>query len=137
MLKRQRGSILIEGLIAVAIFSFGLIALMGMQAVSVKNSMHAQYRNEAGQLASQILSQIMVDQSNIASYADGGASVAKAAWLEQVESLLPNGGASITYVDTAANPRTVTVTLTWRALDEDVGSTHQFVTSASIMPAIN
>lgn len=138
MLKNQKGSILIEGLISIVIFSIGILALMGMQSIAIKNASQAQYRNDAGLLANQILSQMMVDQVNIANYDDsGGASPAKDAWKAQVANTLPNGAGSVIYVDTVATPRLVTIVLNWRAPDETVADTHQYRISASIMPAEN
>lgn len=138
MLREQKGSILIEGLVSILIFSIGVIALMGMQSVAIKNANHAKFRNDAALLANQMLSQMMVDQANIANYGDaGGGSPAKDAWLTQVGETLPNGDATITYVDTPAAPRQVTITLTWRAPDEEVGSEHRHVTSANVMQAVN
>ena len=138
MLMKQRGSILIEGLISVLIFSVGVLALIGMQAVAIKNAAQAQYRNDAGLLASQILSQIQVDQNNITNYAtDQGSYAPKDAWLEHVANTLPNGNAVITYVDTAASPRLITITLNWRAPNEPSTDTHQYLISASVMPAEN
>lgn len=137
MLNKQQGSILIEGLVAVLIFSIGILALMGMQSVAIKNASQAQYRNEAGQLASQILSQIMVDQANIANYVDGGGAPAREAWTLQVAQMLPNGIGTVAYVDAPATPRLVTVTLNWRAPNEAPDASHQYVISANVMPAEN
>ncbi len=138
MLKNQAGSILIEGLVSVAIFAFGVLALIGMQSVAIKNASQAQYRNEAGQLANQILSQIMVDQANTANYDDDSSgSPAKDAWLTQVQNVLPNGTGSVAYVDTSTTPRQVTITLTWRSPGEEVGQEHQYVVTATAMPAVN
>lgn len=136
-MSRQRGSILIEGLVSVLIFSIGILALMGMQSVAIKNASQAKYRNDAALLANQIFSQMMVDQVNVPTYADGGGAVARQAWDVQVADTLPNGLGTIAYVDTVATPRQVTITMTWRAPDEPVGSDHQYVTTASVMPAVN
>jgi type IV pilus assembly protein PilV len=138
MLKtRQRGSILIEGLVSILIFSVGVLALMGMQSVAIKNASQAQYRSEAALLAGQILNQMMVDQAGIANYVDGGGAPARDAWDIQVADTLPNGAGSIAYVDTPATPRLATITVTWRAPDEAADVVHQYVTSANIMPAVN
>ena len=135
MLNRQHGSILLESLIAAAIFSFGILALMGMQAASIRQSSEARYRNEAALLASQIISQIQVDQTNLAAY--GGGSDAGAApkntWMEQIRQTLPNGGGSIQIIDTVASPRTVNVTITWQSPGET--QSHRYLASSRIMPA--
>lgn len=63
---------LLEALVGLLIFSVGILGLVGMQAVATKNVANAQYRSEAGFLASEILGQISVDQKNAASYASTG-----------------------------------------------------------------
>lgn len=135
MLTIQRGSILIEGLISILLFSVGILALIGMQSIAIKNASQAQYRNEAGLLSSQVISQMMVDQINVAAYDDNNSGPARVAWDTQVANTLPNGVGSIVYVDSVTTPRQATVTLTWRAHDET--SDHQYVTSTRIMPAVN
>ena len=37
----QKGSMLLEGLIAILLFSMGIIALMGLQAIAMKNTADA------------------------------------------------------------------------------------------------
>jgi type IV pilus assembly protein PilV len=126
MLNDQKGFILLEALVAVAIFAFGFLALMGMQAASIKQATQAKYRNDAAFLANQIISQIMVDQNNFAAY--GGATATKTAWQTQVGATLPNGTGT---VDVVAAERTVNVTVKWHAANESVD--HQYVTSSQIM----
>ncbi|MDP2808831.1 MAG: hypothetical protein Q8O34_01640 [Rhodocyclaceae bacterium] len=131
MLKLEKGSILLEALIAIAIFSFGLLALMGMQAMSIKNSIHAKIRGDASYLVNQIVSQVMVDQGNLATYdSGGGGSAALTAWVHEVQSALPNGTGTIA-VNTATSA--VTVTVTWRNPDET--DAHQYVSTVRVKPA--
>ena len=53
--SRQNGSVLLESLIAVVIFSIGVLAIVGMQAFAVSASSDAKYRNDANFLANQLL----------------------------------------------------------------------------------
>ncbi|MEO8104022.1 MAG: hypothetical protein ABI790_15980, partial [Betaproteobacteria bacterium] len=62
------GVMLLEALVGLLIFSIGILGLVGMQAVATKNVANAQFRSEAGFLASEILSSISIDQKNAASY---------------------------------------------------------------------
>jgi type IV pilus assembly protein PilV len=55
---RQRGSMLIEVLVAVLIFSVGILGIVGLQASSVKASSDAKYRSEAGLLANELIGQM-------------------------------------------------------------------------------
>ena len=52
--KEQRGSILLEALIAILIFSMGILALMGMQATAINTVAESKYRSNAGFLANRI-----------------------------------------------------------------------------------
>ena len=71
--ERQQGVMLLEALVGLLIFSIGILGLVGMQAVATKNVANAQFRSEAGFLASEMMGQISVDQNNAASYATTGA----------------------------------------------------------------
>jgi type IV pilus assembly protein PilV len=131
-MARQRGIALLETLIAVVVFSIGVLGLIGLLGISVKSSADAKYRADAAYLANQIISWIWVDQVNVASYAHnaagaacsaaGGASATSAyaraqSWLTDVANALPGGGGARQriVVDTATVPGTaiVTVTVCW------------------------
>ena len=46
MRKTQSGVALLEALVGILIFSIGILALMGLQAQSIRNTVEAKYRNE-------------------------------------------------------------------------------------------
>ncbi len=50
-LRRQSGSYLLEGLIAILIFSFGILGLIGLLGSSIRITNDARYRTEAANLA--------------------------------------------------------------------------------------
>lgn len=144
-LKRQHGSALLEALVAILIFSIGIIALMGLQAVSIKNSVDAKYRADAAYLANQIIGQMWVDRSNLNSYAHypngavcaptGAASALSnvTAWLAQTAAALPGASGvkqQISVTTPLANTRQVTVTVCWQGPQE--ATPHNFVATAQI-----
>lgn len=90
-MSRQGGVVLIEALLGILIFSIGILALIGMQSVAVKNTIDARYRTEAAYLASGMLSQIRLDMGNIALYDDSntGNYAPRTTWRTQVEAQLP------------------------------------------------
>jgi len=53
---RERGVMLIEALIAILIFSIGILAVVGMQGVAIKNVTESKYRSEAAFLANELIS---------------------------------------------------------------------------------
>ena len=52
--KRQGGVMLLEVLIGILIFSIGILAMLGMQTIGMRNTVEAKYRSEAAYLANQI-----------------------------------------------------------------------------------
>jgi type IV pilus assembly protein PilV len=65
----QSGSVLLEALIAILLFSMGMLALAGVQAAAIKNAAEAKYRAEASFLANQIIAQMWGENpANLASY---------------------------------------------------------------------
>lgn len=143
--KGQGGSTLLEALVAILIFSMGVLALVSLQAVSIKNSIDAKYRADASYLANQIIAQMWVDRGNIDNYghyqtgavcapftgsASGNANVT--AWVAQVASLLPGAASNKTQiqVSTVGTTKQVKVTVCWQGPQET--SAHNFVVTAQI-----
>lgn len=120
----QGGSILIEALIAVLIFSLGVLALIGMQTFTINESMHSKYRTDAGYLANEIVGQMMLDKPNVANYADGASTTSglRTAWDARVAERLPNGTSAITM-----NGSAVTIVLTWRNPNESTAHNYRSV----------
>lgn len=124
VLPGQRGSILLEGMIAILIFSLGILGLMGMQAASIKNVSDAKYRLDASYLANQIVGQMWADApTNLASYASTNSY--KSSWQATIASTLPSGAGNIL----VSAAQQVTVTITWQVPGE---SAHSYVMVAYI-----
>ena len=119
MRAKQEGVMLLEALVAILIFSIGIIAVMGMQAASISQVTQAKFRTDASYLANQILGQMWVDQTNIVSYASPG-YVGRIGWDNTIAATLPQGSGTIAVVG-----RQVTVTVQWRLPDET--AFHKFV----------
>ncbi len=66
--KQQNGMVLLEGLIAILIFSVGILGVVGLQAAMIKGAADSQYRIEAGNIAQQRVAQMYVDQDKLADY---------------------------------------------------------------------
>lgn len=110
----QRGIALIEALIAILLFSLGVLALAGVQATMAKNVTQSKLRGEASFLANELIGQMWVDQPNLGSYAiDSNACTATYAnctkWLAEVTQTLPNATAEVT-----VNSGAVGITLGWQ-----------------------
>jgi len=92
--RRQTGYVLLEALVALLIFSFGLLGLVGFQAAASKIASDSRFRTEAAMLADELLAKMAASEvSKVASdYASPGGSQFKA-WLEKRvvgASRLPN-----------------------------------------------
>jgi len=122
--KRQDGVMLLEALIAILIFSIGILAVVGLQAVSIKNVTDAKHRTEAAFLANKLLSQMWTDAGNIASYAypgSGGVPTRLTGWVGQVNTPLPAAAAVppiVTITGASATGATVTIQVRWQLPEE-------------------
>lgn len=146
---KERGVMLLEALIAILIFSMGVLALVGLQAAAIKNTADAKHRVDAAFLANQIIAQMWVeDPANLPAYAhqptttdtcafsgtaSGNANVL--AWLGDPSDATERGtvaaslpGATAANQQIAVDARIeggtvvgarVTVTICWRHPEED------------------
>lgn len=133
--KYQTGSGLVEQLVALLLFSFGVLGLMSMQGTAINHASDAQYRTEASLLANQIIGIMWTDRSNLNAYQHnptGGSKCAPTvavtantnalAWLNSFTtvgaSYLPGAttNAQQIFVDT---DRTVRVTVCWKSPQDD------------------
>src|SRR5712692_4579604 len=122
--KSQGGVMLLEALIAILIFSIGILAVVGLQAVTVKNVTDSKHRTEAAFLANKLLSQMWTDAGNIASYAypgSGGVPTRLTGWVGQVNNRLPAAASVPPLVTiTGASPAgaTVSIQVRWQLPEE-------------------
>jgi type IV pilus assembly protein PilV len=99
---QQQGVVLLEALIAVLIFSFGILALAGLQTMMIKNTDDAKYRAEATFIAQQKLGEIWTNAHNFGNLADYV--------VDEPITQLPNGSRSVA----VSSERVVTVTVNWQ-----------------------
>jgi type IV pilus assembly protein PilV len=115
--QRQRGATLLEALIGILIFSIGILALVGMQALAIKHMSDAKYRSDAAYFASEIIGQMWVNRASLGSYdyAGGGSPPAAiASWVASVQNGLPGITAADNQPTIAVVGTTVTVTIFWK-----------------------
>ncbi len=120
---------LLEALIGILIFSIGILALIGMQAVAMRATIDAKYRSEASFLANEVIGTMWVDRANLADYATSAASPASCpgsppcTWIAKVQARLPGAsGANVPEIAISGNQATVTVR--WQAPGEASASNH-------------
>jgi len=116
----QQGVVLLESLIAILIFSMGVLAVVGLQAAMIKNTSDSKYRAEASFIAQQRLGMMWADPINLADYVEDHTDISPPA------GMLPNGTRTVTLP--AAGE--VSVMVTWQAPGQ--AGVHNFTTSARI-----
>lgn len=143
-LEKQAGIMLLEGLIAILVFSLGILALVGMQGVAVKQVTDAKYRSDASMLASQLMGTMWVSNRTPAALKANfdtatGASTELTNWKAAVAATLPgitdDVNQPVVNVSSFgdANDGTVMMTISWRAPGDDASSpVHKYVTVAQI-----
>lgn len=134
-LSKQDGSILLEGMIAILIFSLGILSLVALLGASIKETASSGYRTQASLLASQVIGQMWTgDKTNdtlIANYTGSGAPYT--AWQGKVAESLP--GVDTSSVTTAPTivingDNDVTVTVYWKVPGDT--QIHKYVAIARI-----
>jgi type IV pilus assembly protein PilV len=132
----ETGSALLEALVAVLIFSFGVLGLIGILAGSIRATNDARYRAEAANLAHALIGDMWATAAADldAQFGAGGPKVD--AWRAQVAGLLPSAtGANVPVVDLSqpglsTQSRSVVVTVYWQLPGETVR--HQVLVTAQI-----
>ncbi|MBS4097544.1 MAG: pilus assembly protein PilV [Sulfuricella sp.] len=145
---RQSGSMLLEALISILIFSMGILAIVGMQAASIRQAGDAKYRIDANLLVNQLIGQMWVSNRNAATLAANFASPGGAAYVAWVGSPTTPGTVQAILPGADANPPTVaivqvpgttppltatslvTITVFWQPPGDEVA--HQHVVIAQI-----
>jgi type IV pilus assembly protein PilV len=133
----QRGATLLEALIGILIFSIGILALVGMQALAIKHMSDAKYRSDAAFFANQIIGQMWVNRGangvNLVNYAYAGSGTPPAVvdnWVTSIQNALPGvtGPATLPIINVVGT--TVTVRVRWQL--PGGGDVHQHITMAYI-----
>jgi type IV pilus assembly protein PilV len=133
----QRGASMIELLVSILIFAFGMLGLVGLQTRTLSYGQFSLYRSQATALSDDILDRMRTDRvSAKAGGWDSALSVAAASigtstfaeadlkdWKQQVEGLLPLGKGQV-----AVAAGVVTITMTW----DERGTTQSFVTTSGL-----
>lgn len=132
---------MIEALAAILIFSLGILAMMGLQANSVKLSSDAKYRSDANMLANELIGQMWVSDRTIANLQANFTGVTGvttgpgySAWVNNVAAALPGvtgiiaNQPIVTIVTQNPTPpatsvtNLVTIKIFWKSPDEPVAA---------------
>jgi len=126
-IRADRGFMLIEALVALLIFAFGVLGIVGLQASMTKAQTQSRFRADASLLAQQVIGAMWSDTTNLGSYATASCAGYTRCneWATRVSTALPNGAAT---VDLSATP-VVVISITWTPPNEQQ---HTYTTTSAI-----
>jgi type IV pilus assembly protein PilV len=137
--RRARGFTLVEVLVAVVVFSVGVLGLVRLQATAIRLSTDARQRAEATFLADQLLARMLIsDKATAGTFAHRTGGTARCAptgsdstnaqftdWMAQVRATFPRAAASEQQVIVDGDQ--VTVRLCWKNAEDDTPHTLEVV----------
>lgn len=118
-MSSQQGVVIIEAMIAILIFSVGVLGIVGMQATMLKNTSESKFRADASYIAQQQIGNLWVAPSSLPS--DNTSTTS------DISDLLPGGTLTI-----ARSGNKFTVTVVWQQPGE---AEHNYTTVATITGA--
>ena len=141
--RGQSGAFLLEAMVGVLIFAFGILGLVGLQAVAIRNTNDLQYRGEAIQIANAAMGRMWtMDRANLKTMYEGDAGTGGSGYvaLKEAAERLPGVtgndplAPTVTVVDgPTANSNLVTVTIRWQLPGDP--TPHQYV--GAVMVGMN
>ena len=134
VLKTQSGSVLLEGLLAILIFSVGLLSILMLLSTALVEVGNARTRSEASLLAADLIAEMWTGDRTVASlqsrYADTTAADYQR-WQQQVVTRLPGITAKVNQPTvTVDQNRKVTIQLAWKSPGQT--QSHSLLTTATI-----
>ena len=140
--SRAGGFVLIEALIAILIFSIGVLGIVGLQATAVQQSSDARYRAQAAELAQQLLGQMWTGDRTAATLQTqynctppcASAGAGYTTWSNQVSAALPGVSSDPTLKPFVSVDSTgiVNMIIYWRQPTDDAGTSHQYKVQSQI-----
>jgi type IV pilus assembly protein PilV len=134
--RSQRGATLIEGLVAITIFSLGILAVIGMMTTHMATAGDARYRMEATQFAESIMADMRGADAGTRSASFSGPSGAKyLEWVDRIKAAqLPLAGVDedTPQLDIAMAGTNVTITVLWRAPADRSEDPHKYIANGAM-----
>lgn len=120
--QRQSGIVLIEVLVAVLIFSTGVLAVIGLQAAAIANVTDAKFRVDASAVAERRIGEMWATQAGLV-----------AGTVTTAVPELPSGSMTTTVAGSATAGWAVTIAIAWTP--PNATAAHKFNTVARIYPS--
>ena len=125
--RPSRGFLLLEVLVALLIFAFGVLGIVGLQAAMIKAQSGAKYRGDAAFLAQELVGNMWADIPGLPQYttascpARGQCNAIK----QKIAAQLPNGTLDIVQ----DSPGLFVITIGWTPPGD---SSHTFMTATAV-----
>jgi len=148
MKRAQQGVMLLEALIAILIFSIGILAVVGMQATALRTVTESRSRAEAALYANQLLGQIWADSVNAAQYSYPGSGAIPTrlqAWHDAITGVAdpkrglpgasnPSNFPVVTISAASAQGATVQIVVRWQTAEEAAqgAPAHNYTVTAAV-----
>lgn len=130
--RRQRGVALIEVLVAILIFSIGVLGLIGLQSRAIAVSMDTEDRNRASLLANELVSMLWLRGTSDITADE------KTDWEDRVANTigsgLPDGEGDYTITALTGGRRQVDVTITWKPPGRKEADPSSRLTTTVVLP---
>lgn len=117
-LHGQRGMALLESLMALLIFSVGLLGLLGLEARVMNISVDSENRNRAALFAGELASEMWLNATVTPATADYATLLASVN--DQTKGGLPSG--VVTVVPVAGTTNAADITVTWQETSDAAGN---------------
>lgn len=117
-IKKQKGSFLIEALISVAIFLVGVLGIMELNGVIIKQTAESKFRADASFYAQEVAGRLWADKVNIASYTTASTYAPKVALANKIATALPGGSLAIALTANGTGRTDAQVTVGWQQSGE-------------------
>jgi type IV pilus assembly protein PilV len=126
----QQGIVLLEALVAILIFSMGVLALVGLQASMMKNASDSKFRSEASLVAQQRIGNLWSDitGAQLGVYNENNTDISQTALSPQAARTLPRATRTVTQL----SPTQFQITVTWWPAGDP--QQHTYTTIADITP---
>ena len=106
----QRGVVLLEALVAILLFSMGVLALVGLQAAMIKNTSDSKFRADASYIAQQWAGMMWADPTQPTAYLIPDLTDLRS----DVSTNLPNGTRIVTQPDPINFPNQFMIVISWQ-----------------------
>lgn len=123
--RRQAGFTLIEVLVALLVFSIGLLGMIGLQARATQVSIEAEDANRAALLANELGSVIWTQANNVVAPAVLTAWQARVA--DPLVGGLPGGAGAV-----VVNGNRTEITVTWAPVGAAAGTARRYTTEVTL-----